>query len=487
MKKIRLLSIIICLVFVVTCAFTGCGSTQTSKDAQSSENSQSKPAEQASTAKETPEEPALVRVIMPGRAIDDTTDPKTGTKTIGTNTKMKVFTDANPNIKVEFEETTWDNAAQKATTMSASGEVDILGGMGPYIFKTNDWCQDVTDLYNKDKAEISNNYISDFSSLMITDKNEVKALLMLNQPFFITYSKKIFDDYGVEYLSESPTYEEILTKATKLTGKDPKTGKQTYGLAGQTVMGKYGMMVVLEDLIYYFDAKFYEMNSPYYVSADWKTAKVVAGTNANFKTAVQACFDLMKLMPPGTPSQEGAENYYNDQNNVAIQLPTQYFGPYEKEIASGKTDFYDKYGVCTEMKRPSDGTGCYLNTGYVGMAKAVKPEKRDACWKVMKYLISKDFNYTDYTTLVLPCIQKGMETYRYPADKSYDTLIKNLQTLPKDQMGQSVGPGAWAAEGIVVDDAFKALQGQKVDVAETIKKVEASLTKELANQLAKEK
>ncbi|MFB5760423.1 extracellular solute-binding protein [Paenibacillus medicaginis] len=58
----------------------------------------------------------------------------------------------------------------------------------------------------------------------------------------IVYDKQLFDDWGVEYLSESPTIDEVLEKAAKMTGKNPKTGAQNYGLtfngkdAADTVM-----------------------------------------------------------------------------------------------------------------------------------------------------------------------------------------------------------------------------------------------------------
>jgi ABC-type glycerol-3-phosphate transport system substrate-binding protein len=47
---------------------------------------------------------------------------------------------------------------------------------------------------------------------------------------FYAYDKKLLDDWGIEYLSEIPTPEEILIKAARMTGKNPVTGIMNYGI-----------------------------------------------------------------------------------------------------------------------------------------------------------------------------------------------------------------------------------------------------------------
>src|SRR5262249_21953107 len=54
----------------------------------------------------------------------------------------------------------------------------------------------------------------------------------------VHWDAKLFKDFGVEPLSQSPTLDEIAAKAPKLTGKDPVTGEQTYGYWYQ---GKYAV------------------------------------------------------------------------------------------------------------------------------------------------------------------------------------------------------------------------------------------------------
>lgn len=484
MKGKKILSLLLCLLLVLT-VFAGCGKSDKS---DKTDNTPDKTTEQkqGETENNTPTEPIPVRVIIPGMMLEDTTDPTTGNEIRGLATKTKAFHDANPGIKVVYDETTWEDVSQKSTLLSASGEVDVLAGMGPYIFARDDWTQDVTDLFNKEKDEILDIYIRDYSSLMINDKGEVKALLQSATPFFIVYNKKIFDDFGVEYLSSKPTYEEILEKATKMTGKNPRTGEQNYGIAPQAIMGKYGVCVLFELLYDYFEGHYYEMNSPWVLSFDWKTAKPVATTNKNLSKSIEALFELLKLAPPQITADQGNENFYLPEGNVAIQIPSQYFGPFEKEIASGKTDFYDNYGVTTEMKRAKDGIGGYVNTGYVGMAKGIKTEKREAAWEVMKYLASLEFNIDTYKSLVLPVVQKGAEKYKYPADKHYDILQEHIKTLPPDQPAQISAPGGWAGENLVVDEAFKLISGQKITVEETAQKLQKHLETELKNKLEQE-
>ncbi len=44
------------------------------------------------------------------------------------------------------------------------------------------------------------------------------------------YDKKIFEDWGVKPLSDNPSPEEILDKAKQMTGKNPVTGEENYGI-----------------------------------------------------------------------------------------------------------------------------------------------------------------------------------------------------------------------------------------------------------------
>ena len=64
---------------------------------------------------------------------------------------------------------------------------------------------------------------------LVTSDGSRYALPAVMGQRYTVYDTTLFDQWGVEYLSEYPTTQEIIEKAKLMTGVNPVTGEQNYG------------------------------------------------------------------------------------------------------------------------------------------------------------------------------------------------------------------------------------------------------------------
>jgi hypothetical protein len=394
--------------------------------------------------------PQKVTVLAVGEMIEDSVDAVTGQKIIGLNTRFEAFR-SNPeyaHITVEFVETPWADMQNKVNALNADGSLDVMAGMGPYMPASGS-TQNITDLFNLDYDEIMSMYPEDtrpYVEQWIKGGDEVVGLVQRIWPYVIAYDKKIFDDFGVPYLPETYTVEQLVETARKLTGKNPRTGKQTYGI-GVAANDGWKLNLVFQDFMAYYNPN---PDQPY--AADWggsyfdytvnpakyfKDGKVTVDISSGDRIkAFEQGFALIASMPPGALNGEGMNNWFTEDNDVAIWYYPEYgpYGAYVEDIMNGDTSFFDRYGVVGSYKRPDTGRGGMPNLTYVYMlsnAKVDDPERREAVWAVMKYLASFDYNKYYYLANLEPSIQIGYEDIRFSADLGFDAIMKHIQTLEK--------------------------------------------------------
>jgi len=447
----KLVSLFIAVIFVMT-LITGCGSS--SKDNGSGGNnnvdkSQGQGQQTTETAVEE-KKPQKVAIIAVGETIEDTVDATTGMKIIGLNEKFKDFyaKPENQHITVEFIETPWAEMSNKINAMNADGSLDIMCGMGPYMPAAKSTMH-ITELYDRDFEEIMSYYpesVRPYVKQWTKPDDVAVGLVQRIWPYVIAYDKKIFDDFGVPYLKDGYTAEEFVETVKKLTGINPRTGKKTYGL-GVAANDGWKLNEIVQDMMDYYNP---DPEKPY--SGNWGGTYFDATlnphkyfNNGNFTVditsgskikAFEAAFDLIGCMPPGALNGEGLENWFTEDNNVAIWFYPEYgpYGPYVEQIINGDDSFFDRYGVVGTYKRPDNGRGGFCNLTYVYMASNAKvedPERKEAVWSVMKYLASFDYNKYYYLSNLEPSIQIGYEEIRYPADKGFDSIMKHILTLNK--------------------------------------------------------
>src|SRR5690606_15548344 len=178
-----------------------------------------------------------VRVSLAGWQLEDGIDPITGIDNVGFDTFVKEeFEPRFPNIKLEVYQVPWENAQAKQTAMLQSGDVDLIYSGGAFA---SQWMQQgllrsIDDLLANDSSFSGDIYLkgiweNSYSTVAFDGNTRFGLAAILGKRVTI-YDKKIFEDWGVEPLSENPTPEEILDKAKQMTGKNPVTGEDNYGL-----------------------------------------------------------------------------------------------------------------------------------------------------------------------------------------------------------------------------------------------------------------
>ena len=127
----------------------------------------------------------------------------------------------------------------------------------------------------------------------------------------IVYDKKLFDDWGVEYLSETPTPEEVLHKAKRMTGKNPVTGEKNYGLWFQgNSLNQYTFVT----LTYAYGAEGAVGSLNDLKRVRWELNK------PEMKKVFEWLKEASTLAPPAFINGQGKENFGLENNNIAIGI-----------------------------------------------------------------------------------------------------------------------------------------------------------------------
>lgn len=183
--------------------------------------------------------------------------------------------------------------------ISMMSDMDVLEPLQPYI--------------DRDGFDLTQYFDGQVDGWKIMGPNDAEptiyALPFLGDTRYICYDKTIFDQWGVEYLSEHPTVEEILEKAKAMTGVNPVTGQQNYGVMwrgvdtddtvvnlAEALGGTWGEGLRFSELTYHF-------NSPEMVQA------------------LEIMQELAACAPEGMMANAGGENFgLLEGNDVAINL-----------------------------------------------------------------------------------------------------------------------------------------------------------------------
>ncbi len=146
------------------------------------------------------------------------------------------FEKANPDVKVEFQNTaSGDDYYQKLTVMAAGGTLpDVFymrGGSGDMRYYKKNVAYNLDELVERDKDEIN---FSDFLESQLPElkyDGHYRALPYDYSTLGIYYNKSLFDEAGVAYPSDDMTWEDVLELALKLSKDDAKGRRIQWGLA----------------------------------------------------------------------------------------------------------------------------------------------------------------------------------------------------------------------------------------------------------------
>ncbi len=357
-KQIKFVCLAVAVMMITTLAFTGC---TTKEKPEESVKSSEKSTEKAIEGK--------LKVIVINLPVDDQVDPATGVKSKGMIRLFEQFTERYPGVEiVNSISQPWSGWAEKVQTLLLSNDVDVLLA-SVYDNYAQGLILNLNELIQKDEPDIWDKYIDGVIKTERVAFNEEHIIGLPGElsASSVAYDKKLFEDWGVEPLSKNPTPEEILEKAKKLTGKNPKTGKQNYGI---WFNGKSQNNYILDEFSHGFSLG--EFNR-----LDYSKSEVKINTPEN-KKKIEKWMEYIKYMHPGVSLGQGAEKWGTEDNDIAIRL--RYF--VEDASVVKQNNAYDRF-VTTEGIKDKNGGVAYNCPMAWSIAK--NSEYIDAAWEFIKY------------------------------------------------------------------------------------------------------
>jgi ABC-type glycerol-3-phosphate transport system substrate-binding protein len=186
----------------------------------------------------------------------------------------------------------------------------------------------------------------------------------------IHYDSVLFEQWGVEPLSQHPTLDEIEEKAKKMTGKNPVTGEDNYGYWYQ---GKY-INWQYQVIAHAFGANWGQVNDDGTWSINWDTPEYLEG--------LKWLVEMSKYAPPGALGADAMpEGFLTDSNVVAI-IPEGETGYYLSQFVANP-ELAKRFRTTYNVQGPDGKGGLFIADP---LAMAASCDNKEAAWVVMKWL-----------------------------------------------------------------------------------------------------
>lgn len=314
--------------------------------------------------------------------INSTTEqPAEGWNTYSANHLKEVF----PDIDVEFVAVPWDNASAKMQTILMSGETDLFtqgGAFQPEYYKEG-LSQSLNPFLEADTEFV---YEDHFAANWKTHANctSYDGTQTLTLPWavgyrIVMYDAEIFDQWGVEPLSENPTPEEVMEKAAQMTGPNPVTGKQNYG--AYIALNSLNMSFMIPTCEY-FGATECEGSWDDHAGLEWKM------DSDEYAEAVQWVCDLTEYMPEAATTGAGAELWGTADNDIAIMIDSNGAKMTSAITKDPSTEEFYTSKFIPVMHWGNNG-GNWTPCDGMGMSALTKGDDAIMAWYILKDLVTE--------------------------------------------------------------------------------------------------
>ena len=170
------------------------------------------------STKANAEDKTVLKVQMIGGfKSEDFTDAISGEKLQGCHVLEEEFERLHPEIDLQFIFMGWDDYQKKTQSMMIAGEADVYQAPGIEALAGQGLLEPLQPYIDKDGYDLSVYMDGQVDGWMTVGPDDTElqiyGLPLIADGRFIVYDKQLFDEWGVEYLSDQPTVEEILEKA----------------------------------------------------------------------------------------------------------------------------------------------------------------------------------------------------------------------------------------------------------------------------------
>lgn len=325
-------------------------------------------------------ETATLRLYGPGIFTEvgeeGVTDLVSGLERPGYNELIARWNELYPNVAVEIEAIPWDNWKAAVQTAAMSGDYDIIiHGNG-----NADFCLDLTDRIEADPEVRDNVTFYPFrrNPDNFTEVCAYGISYALN-PIVCVIDKQIFEDYGVDLPDSSWTYDELAEIAAKLTGTDPVTGKETYGIS----------MCKASDMYKNYKVIGLGMND---VIFDFSEKLVDTAVNIDNPKTVEVFDYIKELSTYSHPDYlEGLDlaNAWTENNEIAMTWTDGAFTIYNTIKANGLEDRF-MFLALPQITEGEDAGRTSSVLQDLNMAIYKDSEQQDLAWAFLKFMLTDE-------------------------------------------------------------------------------------------------
>ncbi len=328
--------------------------------------------------------------------MDDTTDPLTGKTRVGLHHIKADFESKYPGTTLEFVTMGWDDYVKKTQTMIMANESDVYLVPGIALMAGMDVLEPLQPYIDGDSEFSLDIYLDgQVEGWKVQSPNDTEPQiysLPLNSDGRSTgYDKEIFDQWGVEYLSPQPTLEEIMEKAAMMTGTNPVTGEENYGIGWKGA-----------------DSGDLFVNIAEGHGGTWGEGNLFNELTYNFNTepfvqAAQYMKDLLPYAPEGVVAGAAEEAWGKESNNIAIYLRS---GPLTRNLV--QLGIKDQYGFAEPFYNAETGMGGMFAGGNFAIGKT--SAQKELAWEFLKYSATdawQEYGLENWN--LLPAVKSGME------------------------------------------------------------------------------
>ncbi len=352
---------------------------------------------------------------------DGVTDPVSGLFRPGYNVIINRFKELHPDVELQIEAIPWDSWQAKLQTAAAGNMVDVMSHGASIL----DIVEDLTP-YIGNSPELEG-ALGVNAAIRYSDPNDYTKAVPLGMtitisPAVLMLDTQLFEDFGVEIPdAETFTYEKLLEIAEQLTGINPRTGEQSYGIYPY----KSGDADIWKIFMNYNWAKGI---NPFTLAPD-KFESTINFTSEEAIASFTYLNDLYQFAPESFIEGLGAELVGTADNNIAIYMNEGFTGEYKETVANGIEDRY----LYIPLPKTDDGTSYSSHTGDWNLAIAKSSENKELAWEFIKFMLTDEV-VQDWLIEIdaIPNNLAGMEKLKEVKPVIYDVSQKIAEVYPKD-------------------------------------------------------
>lgn len=367
---------------------------------------------------------AKINVLLMDWPEKDGINPSNRKRLTGYGPLLEEFKALNPNIELDVVSVPTADYSTKSSAMLAANSLDVVDQM---VYSA-EYAEDLRPYIERDKEQLKDLVIPVYEIMTGWDKSIVTALPTKAKIYSVYYDKKIFDDWGVEYLHTPTTWEEIREKAEMMTGINPKTGKQNYGIwktyitEAQDLIETYYTMCTK-------DAACYEITGDTMLDV-----KLTFDTDPVWKEAMMYWKDLLQFSDPAGKEYMGYDKFGTVDNDIAIMFIGWTDGIISMAEAGGTAGDLTKENRIgfADFPRNSDGKFTSMFGMGIGIGMNKNSQEKEAAWQFIKWnAVSPTASEYLYNNLgYIPTNKQGLVRTHF--DQKYPDLAEVIKNQSRD-------------------------------------------------------